>query len=160
LEDHAHVLADCGDVCRVGAQFVKFVTFVVKFSSILEDSTNEVLDKMLELGVEHHDEEIHSSHCCFKQGGTLPWGVAGSGPMVISFLIQIRLEFPWGRNLLVLDGNSVNIGGMQDLDGGEGNVNNRSKPKEEYYSLKSFSILPISDLTTGSDFNCSCLRYL
>jgi hypothetical protein len=43
------------------------------------------------------------------------------------------------------------------INGGEGNVNNSSKTKEEYYPLKRFLILPISDPATGSGFDHSCM---
>ena len=43
---------------------------------------------------------------------------ADSGPSVVSLLRQICLELPWGRDLLVSDGNSVNIGVLHNLKGG------------------------------------------
>ncbi len=44
---------------------------------------------------------------------------ADSGPMVVSSLRRVCLEVPWGRNLLVSDGDFVNIGGLHNLEGGE-----------------------------------------
>ncbi len=34
---------------------------------------------------------------------------ADSGPMVVVSLRRVRLEVPWGRDLLVLDGDSVTL---------------------------------------------------
>ncbi len=55
----------------------------------------------------------------------------------------------------ILPDTSVQI---MPLDEGEGNIDNRSKPKGVLFTQKRF-ILPSSELTTGSGFDRSCLRY-
>ncbi len=47
-------------------------------------------------------------------------GVAADfGPTVVLSLRRVCLEVLWGRDLLVSEGNSVNIGGLHNLKGGE-----------------------------------------
>ncbi len=55
----------------------------------------------------------------------------------------------WLLAVVVVDCVAVAMAVINSLNGGEGSVDNRSKPKEEYYPLTSFLILPISDLDGG-----------
>jgi hypothetical protein len=83
-------------------------------------------------------------------------GMADTGPWAISLLIQIHLEFPWGCNLLVLDGDSVNIVVVHNLEGGLLMLT-IDLSLEGFYPQKAL-VYPISDLTTGSGFDHSLLR--
>ncbi len=84
MEGHFHVPTNRGDICIVGVYFVKFFTLVMKFRSVLEDATNEVLNKVLKLGVERHKKVFATAIAASNR--VLPrfgW-VADSGPLAVS----------------------------------------------------------------------------
>jgi hypothetical protein len=83
-------------------------------------------------------------------------GVSDTGPWAISLLIQIHLEFYWGCNLLVLDGDSINIVVVHNLEGGLFMLI-KVLSIEEFHPQKAL-VYPIRDLTTGSGFDHSLLR--